>query len=541
MRRTWPVLVLVVLVLVALHPLLTYGRAGDRSDAVDRSTISRYDSVYEVDARGDALVTETIALEIPKGARTQGLRRVFDEVDSRAKGARRVPEVSKVTREGRDEPFTWESEGGGRLHVLNMGEQELRLAPGTHTYVLQYEMKGLFVPTEGGGGAQLHWDVLDGRWLQPVARARATFRLPMAPTGVTCTRSDPSRKCWVSGEESSTVVVTASDLATGTRMTVEAGVPDATPSAQPAFWSARWSKVLGTQWWYATLVGVGILYAAWLGHRLGSRTLQDDPEAPVQYVPPAGVGPHQAVFVATASTPSRLFVAAVLHAAERGALTIERDGEVWRIEARDLTVPLDEVTAGLVTGLGLVEGEAFVLDPGDGSVRARLDQVNSEAAARVRAWAVRAGHLDQSGPGSLAAFAVVAAFAAFAFGIWLGRPSTSLALIPGTYAALGLPMLCRGAGMTRSPSGRRLWAQTQGFGAALGASGGGESFDFDGREELHGQYLPWAVALGCEREWDAKFRADTGAEPPCPAYLTGVEPAVAELLDAAVGPVAAHR
>lgn len=536
MRRRWPLLVLVVLVLVALHPLLTYGRASEEPEAGEATKVSRYDSVYEIDAQGDAWVSETVELEIPKGVQSQGLRRVFDEVDAHAKGARRVPEIGKVTREGRDESFAWQSESGGRLHVLILGEQGTFLEPGTHTYVLQYEMKGLFVPPDGGAdGAALHWDVVDGRWTQPVARARATFRLPTVPDEVACSSTDASVTCRVSGAKSSTVIVSASELAAGTGLTVKAALAEVSPSAQPAFWSARWSKVLGTQWWYVALVAAGVLYAAWLGHRLGSRAFEDDPGAPIQYVPPAGAGPHQAVFVASASTPGRLVPAALLHAAERGAVAIERDGDLWRLVARDRDAPLDEVTARLMAGLGIGDEGGFVLDPGDVAVRARVEEVQREAETHVRAWAVRAGHLDRSGPGSLAAFGVVAAFAAFAFGIWLGRPSTSLAMIPGTYAALALPLLYRGAGTNRSPSGRRIWAQTQGFGLALGASGSRERFDFAGREELHGQYLPWAVALGCEREWDAKFRAETGAEPPHPGYLTGAESSVVALQDAVEG------
>lgn len=523
MPRTWPLLVLVVLVLVALHPLMTYGRAGDQPAADDQARVSRYDSVYEVDAQGDALVTETIEVEIGEGGQSQGLRRVFDEVDPYAKGARRVPEVSKVTRDGREQPFTWEDVAGGRLHVLSVGVQGSRVEPGTHTYVLQYSMEALFVTPEGGGeGAELHWDVLDGRWLQPVTRARATFRLPVVPDAVACTSSDESNECRVSGEKSSTVVVSASGLAAGTRLTVQAGLPDVAPSAQPAGWSARWSKVLGTQWWYVALVAAGILYAAWLGNRLGSRTFEQDPGAPLQYAPPTGVGPHQAVFVATAGTPPQLAAAALLHAAERGAVAISRDGEVWRVEARDLSVELDEVTAAFVAALGVGEGETFLLDPADAASRARVAEARSVAKSRVLAWALRTGHMDRVGPGTLPAFGVVAAFAAFVFCIWLGRPSTSLALIPGTYAALGLPLIYRGTGLTRSPSGRRLWAQAQGFGAALGSSASSESFDFAGREELHGQYLPWAVALGHEHEWDATFRAETGRDPAVPPYLTGL-------------------
>ncbi len=46
-----------------------------------------------------------------------------------------------------------------------------------------------------------------------------------------------------------------------------------------------------------------------------------------------------------------------------------------------------------------------------------------------------------------------------------------------------------------------------------------ERFEFAGREELYTAYVPWAVAFGCADAWAAKYRTETGSEPPVPAYL----------------------
>ena len=44
-------------------------------------------------------------------------------------------------------------------------------------------------------------------------------------------------------------------------------------------------------------------------------------------------------------------------------------------------------------------------------------------------------------------------------------------------------------------------------------------FDFSGRQDLYTAYIPWAVAFGCADVWAAKYRTETGAEPPVPTYF----------------------
>jgi len=48
-----------------------------------------------------------------------------------------------------------------------------------------------------------------------------------------------------------------------------------------------------------------------------------------------------------------------------------------------------------------------------------------------------------------------------------------------------------------------------------------ERFDFSGREDLYTAYIPWAVALGCAKEWAEKYRTEMGQEPPVPHYFAG--------------------
>ena len=46
-----------------------------------------------------------------------------------------------------------------------------------------------------------------------------------------------------------------------------------------------------------------------------------------------------------------------------------------------------------------------------------------------------------------------------------------------------------------------------------------QHFDFSGRQDLYTAYIPWAVAFGVADEWAAKYKLETGEEPPAPHYF----------------------
>ena len=76
-------------------------------------------------------------------------------------------------------------------------------------------------------------------------------------------------------------------------------------------------------------------------------------------------------------------------------------------------------------------------------------------------------------------------------------------------------MVKTGAGTKRTRQGRDLWSRIGGFHRVLSTPSSQDRFDFSGRQELYTAYIPWAVAFGCADEWAAKYRTETGAEPPC--------------------------
>lgn len=527
MRRVLPWILLALVVLGAAHPLVTYGSGGDEEGA-EGTRIPRYDAVFEVTDSGDLDVVETLEVDFPDEGK-HGIFRFFDEVDPNAPRTRRTPDVTTVTRDGRAEPYSWSTTGGGRHHSLKVGDENVTLEPGVHTYVLRYTVDGVLTPADGEG-ARLRWDLVPGGWAQSIDFARLTVRLPEAPQDVSCEvvpSSNSRSACAVEGEGTSTLLLTVSGLDPRTRVTLDLGLPGATPAPDELPWSPRAAQVLGTHWPNTAFIGLGVLYAGWLGRHLASRTVEAPVDAPVQYAPPPGVGPHQALFVTHERVPESALVASLLHAAELGAVRIERfEDDDWAVEPLDDRVGLDPITRQV-----LVDLEVFRADGGLGATRHvrrwnvedgnLLQTVRADADAATRAWALESGHLVKSGPGVLGAVGVTAGFVAYLVLVVVGVPGTALALIPGAYAALGLPMLFPGASTQRTDTGRRIWAHTEGFRQALSTPSSQQPFDFAGREELQPRYVPWAVAFGCAESWSLKFSDETGRQAPDPVWVVG--------------------
>ena len=130
--------------------------------------------------------------------------------------------------------------------------------------------------------------------------------------------------------------------------------------------------------------------------------------------------------------------------------------------------------------------------------------------------------MTASGLGSAGGIVVlVAAGAAVATAIWNPFDMTMAGAIPGAFAVFAAPLLAPGSGTRRTASGRELWSRIGGFHRVLSTPSSEQRFDFSGRQELYTAYVPWAVALGCAREWAAKYRTEMGTEPPVPSYFAG--------------------
>lgn len=516
MRRSLGAITFVVLALVTLHPLLTYGSdaevSGGEASEGGGTTITRYDTVVDVREGGDAEVTETFQVEVAAEGDRSGLVRVFDEYDPHEPKVRRVPRAVRVAVDGERASYELLTTGTGRFRTLQVDSGGRMLAPGEHTYVIRYELEDLL--HSESAGSRLHWDVVPGSLGQSVEEAQATVLLPEAGRDVQCTAGSEG-SCVVSGDATSTLVLTATDLAAGTPVTVRAELPTTAASVESELpWSTRWAQVLGDSWVVLLATLLGIVLAGWYGHRVAYRTHERPPEFPLVHAPAAGVGPMQAVHVLQGQVPRRALVASLLYAEQRGAVTVHDDGDDWRVEGTASDVDLDEVTGHALAELGVSPGRGFAVRHSRDGTGTALEVALESSTQRTQEWAREQGLLAKDGPGALGAIAVVAALVFFAVLVWARIPSTAIALVPGAFAAFGVTMLRPGAGVRRTAAGRRLWAQVGGHRRALSAPSDRDPFGFADDPGAYEEHLPWAVAFGCVDEWADKFRVETGREPP---------------------------
>ncbi len=525
MKRVVGVVVWLALLLgVMLWPAITY----DWSTAAatyEETTIRTYVADFTVDDDGDLHATETLTIDFP-GYGKHGIFRFFDEADQSATNARREPYDISVTRDGSPEPFELLNENNGRITNVRIGSADVTIPPGEHTYVIDYAIDGVLEEGTTGEPTQFYWNLIPGGWLQEIEAANLTVHLPVPASGVQCARgAGQTGGCTAEGDGTETVTVDVEALSPNTPVTVKVGLDMPTPDTGTSVpWAARFDPVLGRSLTTLLLVlGLAVLagaFGAWQAGKVREKT----PPYPLQYGPPDGIGPAQGAYIMTERTEKKDFVASIMEAAAKGSLDLDRSGDTWTVT--DTQGPqgwagLDSVTqrvARLTGGPGL----AFTASPGSVGSGEKLKTELAGFESATRSWATSEGFMQRSGLGCLGGLFVIgggilalliAGGNFFDMGI--------VALIPGMLAAGAAPVLASGANTRRTAKGRELWSKVGGFHRVLSTPSSQNRFDFSGRQDLYTAYIPWAVAFDCADQWAAKYRTETGQEPPVPSYFPG--------------------
>ncbi len=515
---------LFVLAIAVLWPAVQYDSGGP--GARETTTITRYLAAFDVDANGDLSVIETLTVHFPESGK-HGIFRFFDRADSSAPHARRDPHDIAVTMDGGPEPFELSTESGGRYVVARIGDPNVTLQPGNHTYTIRYRVDGVLEPGTDGAQTQFYWNLIPGGWDQPIEKSVLTVRLPApAQKPLECAVGvGATDGCTPPTAGASTFTVTTGQLAPRTPVTVKVGLPIPTPPAGTSLpWSARWDPVLGDSVLGLVVVLVLAAISGVVGALVAHSAHERQPAYPLQYAPPDGVGPAEALYVVTETVDNRAFVASLLWAAQQGAIDLTREGDTWTITDKAGEAgwaKVDPVTAAVAPLLG-GPGGTFQASRGDVTSGKALQSRIAQFEAETRTWGKENGYLTRAGLGAAGTLLTIGAiFGVVAFGIfnWLGMSIT--ALIPGLFAVAALPLLLPTSRTKRTPAGRDLWSRLGGFRRVLSTPSSKERFDFSGRQELYTAYIPWAVAFGCADEWAKKYRTEVGTEPPVPAYFAG--------------------
>jgi uncharacterized membrane protein YgcG len=516
---------LVVLVGTMLWPAVAYNWSFAPA-AYEETTIRNYDADFTIEDDGDLRVVETLTIDFPSYGK-HGIFRFFDEADASQTNARRVPHDISVTRDGSPEPFEILDDNNGRITNVRIGDADVFIDPGDHTYVIGYTIDGVLEEGTTGEETQFYWNLIPSGWLQAIDNAHLTVHLPVAARGVQCARGvGQTGGCTAAGEGTDTLTVDVETLSPNTPVTVKVGLDMRTPERGTTVpWAARFDPVLGRS---PAVLGIVLLLAALaggFGAWQARKVRETTPPFPLQYGPPDGLGPAQGTYILTERTEKKAFVASIMEAAAKGAVTLDRPSDKsWTVT--DTQGPqgwagLDSVTqrvARLTGGPGL----AFTASEKDVDAGQKLKTELAGFESATRAWGKEAGMMHSAGLGCLGGLFVIGG-GLLALAIAGGNlfDMGALALIPGALAAGAAPVLASGASTKRTAKGRDLWSRVGGFKRVLSTPSSQNRFDFSGRQELYTAYIPWAVAFDCADEWAAKYRAETGMEPPVPAYFPG--------------------
>lgn len=493
-------------------------------DGSEVATISGYTATFDVDKDGGMRVVEDIAVDFPVSR--HGIFRFFDTWDAGDAHNRAIPRDIQVTRNGNSEPFELQNDQRGRYRVVKIGSADVTVS-GQQQYRISYRIEGVLTPGADGSRTQFYWDLVPAGWAMPIRSAELTVHLPAEAQDVRCAVGAGSTSgCTATGEGTRTLTVEADALSPHTPVTIRAGLDIATPPADTLPWPSRLDPVLGRHPVLLGLVLLGALAAAGAGARLSRSVRERKPQFPVMYAPPEGIGPAQASYILTEQIKDSAFVASMMYAAERGALTLEQSGGDWTIAGigdGGAWQRIDPVTQETAKALGVWgQGTAFTASRASVSSGQTLKTVLAGFKENTKTWARISGLMVSSGLGPFGGFVLVALTA---LTVWLGAFNplnmSVVALIPGLFLIFGLGIGASGAGTKRTPAGRDLWSRVGGFKRILSTPSAEDRFDFSGRKELYTAYIPWAVAFGCADEWARKYRVETGEEPPAPSYLVG--------------------
>jgi hypothetical protein len=512
-------IVLGVIILIGAISLPESGASGETS------TIRDYTANFTVDADGGMDVVETLTVNFPVSR--HGIFRFFDTRDNPGSDTRVIPKDIQVTRDGQPETYQKLSEHRGKFITLKIGRAETTIF-GEHVYQISYHLDSVLAKGTDGQRTQFYWDLIPPGWQMPITQAHLTVHLPTEARDFRCAVGvGTTSGCTADGEGTDTLTVLAANLAPNTPVTIKTGLDLPTPDQKHALpWPGWLDPVFGRH-----PAGLGVVlglaaFAGLSGFAMTRSTHEKTPAFPLMYAPPDGVGPAQAAYILTEEIEDRAFVATMMYAAEKGAISLEQDGKNWTITGKGdagAWGKVDGVTQLAGKSLDVLDsGASFTASPKSVSAGQKLKTVLSEFKANTKGWSRTSGLMAMSGLGGFGCFVLLAVWA---LTIWLGAFNpfnmSAIALIPGAFAVFGLGVGLSGAGTKRTPTGRDLWSRVGGFKRILSTPSAVDRFDFSGRKELYTAYLPWAVAFDCADEWAKKYRLETGEEPPAPAYFVG--------------------
>ncbi|MEQ1610905.1 MAG: DUF2207 domain-containing protein, partial [Hyphomonadaceae bacterium] len=480
--------------------------------------IDRFDATIEVQNDGDILVTEMIAVTAEGNAIRRGIFRDLPRYYE-SDGARLAYgyDAISVKRDGRDEPYATETDGGA--FRIRIGDEAVLIDPGPHEFEIKYRVRNQVRYFDGFD--EVYWNVTGNYWAFPILAARAGITLP-AGARVSATRGYTGSLGADGADYTHTssggrhVFETTRRLESGEGLTVAIGF-DKGLIDPPSVIDESWL------WWQRNgslailLASLGAL--AWFHLRSFDRVGRDPPKGPLfpLYEPPKGFSPAAAHHIYYRGLRG--------HAALIATLMNLAVKERIRIDASDKKVTvLDRISANEST-LGLatedVTLEKSLFGHGDQKVLDReYDSTLTDAYTSFKGSLSRKYGEDYfrwnvgytvAGLALTAGGVVFAVSQASMWTTWHTLAILSLAALNVAFLYLMPAPTPRGQQVRAEIEGFRLYMETAEKLQLNAVEVGSEKLPPMSKQRYEA-FLPYAVALGVEKPWTCHFERLLPAE-----------------------------
>ena len=333
----------------------------DPSDTTER--ITSYDSDISVARNGTLTVTETITVFANDDQIRHGIFRDFPTRYADKNGAKVHVrfDVTSVTRDGHDEPYTTESISNGVR--VKIGDKDVIIDSGLHTYTLTYmtaRQIGFFDTYD-----ELYWNVTGNGWIFPIHKATATIHLP---PGAQITQNS-----YYTGAQGSTDTnaqateispdtirfATTAPLGSNEGLTVAVGfakgavVPPNADDLRRDFIIDNASAIVAVLGVFALTI---FYLVTWWHH---GRDPKRGTIIPL-FAPPAGLSPEAVRYIHRMSYDRKSFAAALINMAVKGFLIVSQEGSTYTLTRTGKS----EVQCGL-SGSEIAMSDALFTGPID--------------------------------------------------------------------------------------------------------------------------------------------------------------------------------
>jgi uncharacterized membrane protein YgcG len=483
--------------------------------------ILKYHSDVNVQVNGNLLVKETITVyNGDYGSIERGIFRDFPTLYKTNNGfwEERGFSVKNVYRDGTEEPYHRERLNDG-VRLL-IGDKDKYLSNGIFTYRLEYETTRQII--FAADRDEVYWNINGNGWIFTADTVSCTIHFPdkatikdfRCYTGVKGSTDADCKGTQLSSNEILFVNTRRFDAYEG--MTVAVGIEKGvitSPSATANFISFLKGNYIIPLLLVLTVFFVSYYFYVW--HRKGR-----DPRRGViypQFSPPAGIDPVEAGYILNQRYNSQLFAAGLIDSAVKKNLNIEvsREGLLFKSNVYTFTKPAD---AGGSNGSGIdlnrLYGERAVKGKYNSTLRSCYMALHEDLKAK---FLIRAGKTNRED----AMFTLNRGYVIFATVIVIAsivatikflteRPSFKIGIFCGGCILIILVthLIFKGIMSAYTKKGREIVDHLLGFKMYLAQA---EQHIYNQLAppektlDLFEKYLPYAVALGVENEWAAKF------------------------------------